>query len=273
MPSPDLDAVRRDLVLAQRAALAGARLALPYFSRVRELLQERKADGTIVTEADRAVEQTVRATLLAERPDDACLGEETGESGGGARRWILDGIDGTAVFVLGDTSWQSLIALEVDGEITVGVAIAPARGQIWWAARGLGAFVADFEGDTIQAGRRLRVAPAPDSLASTRLGIVPVIAMLDEHRRPPVERLVERLLRVTPPRAWPIHPALVVAEGDLDLAVQVLGSVWDFAALSLIVEEAGGAFSGLAGQGHPVSGTAIFASGDGLRRQALSQLG
>ena len=85
MPAHDDAGRYADLALAQRAALAGAELSLRYFARVSQLEQDLKADGTIVTEADRAVEEEVRRILLEARPDDACLGEETGASGSGRR--------------------------------------------------------------------------------------------------------------------------------------------------------------------------------------------
>jgi histidinol-phosphatase len=273
MPAYDSEAIHRDLALAQRAALAGARLGLEYFERVQDLPQERKADGTIGTEADRAVEQTVRSTLLSGRPDDACLGEETGESGSGPRRWILDGIDGTIVFVAGGDGWQSLIALEQDGQIVVGVSAVPVQGQIWWAARGLGAYVADFEGESIGEARQLAVAAPPAAIASTRLGVVPPLELIDSRRRPGAERTVEPLISTMSRRPWSAHPGLLVAAGELDLAVQALGSVWDFAAISLIVEEAGGRFSGRDGQAHPVTGVAVFSSGAALHETALAHLG
>lgn len=69
-----------------------------------------------------------------------------------------------------------------------------------------------------------------------------------------------------------MHPALLGASGELDLAVQVRGEVWDFAATSLIVEEAGGCFSGAAGQTHPVFGPALFSSNETLHKEALSYL-
>jgi histidinol-phosphatase len=256
-----------DLVLAQRAALRGAEIGLGYWGRVRSLARELKADGSIVTEADRAVETEVRRTLLAARPADACLGEETGESGDSARRWILDGIDGTAVFVVGDNRWQSLIALEEDGEVTVGVAILPAQGQIWWAARGHGAYIGEIAGASIADARRLAVRQAPP-LAASRLGVVPLPDALPE----PYLRVIARLQASAVPQSWRAHPALLVAAGELDLAVQVGGSLWDYAALSLIVAEAGGSFARIAGQPPPVLNTMLYTSGEPLHTAALNLL-
>ena len=122
-------ALSDDLILAQHAALAGASLGLEYFQRVKDLRIDYKTDGSYVTEADCCVEETVRSILLAERPNDACLGEETGEHGSGRRRWILDGIDGTAEFLRGESSWQTLIALEEDGTSDAAASLGRAAAQ------------------------------------------------------------------------------------------------------------------------------------------------
>ncbi|MFJ8857901.1 inositol monophosphatase family protein [Streptomyces sp. NPDC102451] len=257
-----------DLALAQRAALAGASVGLRYFARVRSLAQQQKVDGSVVTEADLAVEEEVRRVLLAERPEDAFLGEETGEHGEGRRRWILDGIDGTLVFVQGDDRWQSLIALEEDGRVVVGVAIVPAQRRIWYAVRGQGAFVADVEDGQLVRERPLRVGGSPSTLAECTVGVLPPLDMIPVNYRAQVDRLVDKAVVAD----WSAHAALLVASGELDVAVQVGGKIWDYAPLSLIVEEAGGAFSGDRGQSHPVTGTAVFACSNATRKAARAAL-
>ena len=109
-----------DLFLALAMAEAADAISLDRF-RARDLVVETKADATPVTEADRAVERELRAILARERPDDAILGEEEGVSGSGDRRWIIDPIDGTRNYSRGIPVWATLIALEVAGEVTVGV--------------------------------------------------------------------------------------------------------------------------------------------------------
>jgi len=257
-----------DLDLALQAALSGAELGLRYFAHVRELARDHKLDGSVVTEADLAVEERVRAAVLAARPDDAFLGEETGELGSGRRRWILDGIDGTLVFVEGDDRWQSLIALEEDGEVIVGVAIVPAQGQVWYAARGRGAWVADVVAGHVTGARRLRVGAPPESLRSARTAVLPPVAMVPERYRAEVDRIVGAVDVAD----WRVHGALLVAAGELDLAVQVGGKVWDYAPLSLIVTEAGGVFGGDHGQSHPVTGAGLFGCDERTTEQARAAL-
>src|SRR5205823_6928064 len=131
--------VDRELAFALELADAAAAIALPRFRAV-DLVVETKPDLTPVTEADRAVERELRRRIEKERPGHAVVGEELGATGEGARRWILDPIDGTKNYVRGIPVWASLVALERDGEMAVGVVSAPALGRRWWAARGQGAY-------------------------------------------------------------------------------------------------------------------------------------
>ncbi|MEH0843034.1 inositol monophosphatase family protein [Micromonospora sp. CPCC 205711] len=255
-----------DLLLARRAALAGAMIGLRYFAALAELPTELKSDGTVVTEADRAVEAAIRGVLTDARPGDAVLGEEAGETGGGSRRWIVDPIDGTALFVAGDNRWLVLVALEEADEVTVGVAVVPAQGKIWWAQRGSGAFEADISGGSLTAGRPITVVHRdPDTVAGSRLGVIPTDKELSPSERDMIAPLGAETLRCP----WSVHAALLVATGQLDLAVQARGQVWDYAATSIIVEEAGGCFSGFDGQSRPRPGPALFARSAAVHTAAL----
>jgi histidinol-phosphatase len=256
--------VETDLQLAQRAALVGAGVALPHFAALADLPRELKADGSIVTAADRAVEAAIREVLARARPDDAVLGEEAGETAGAAdRRWIIDPIDGTRLFVAGDDRWLVLIALQERGEVVAGVAAHPAQGSIWWATRGGGAFEGRVVGGRVVADTPIHAEVTSSSLAGSRAGIVP------EDWAP---ELVAPLVAVAPARPWRIHPALLVARGELDVAVQTGGQIWDFAATSLIVTEAGGSYSGLSGDTRPGPGASVYAGDENLRLEAISVL-
>lgn len=253
--------VETDLQLAQRAVLTGATVALPHFAALAELARELKADGSVVTAADRAVEAAIREVLTAARPGDAILGEEGGETAGaGTRRWIIDPIDGTALFVAGDDRWLILIALEEDGEIVAAVAAHPAQGSIFWAERGGGSYEGRVVGGRVVAATGIRVGAGSNAVAEARLGVVP------ENWG---QELVAPLKALTPARPWGVHPALLVARGELDLAVQTGGQIWDFAATSLIVTEAGGRYSGIDGRTRPGPGASVYARDESLRRAAL----
>src|SRR6201987_5150564 len=93
-----------------------------------------------VSDADRAPEESIRNILRRSRPRDAVLGEESGQTGTGPRRWVLDPIDATKNYVRGVPVWATLIGLMDGDEVVVGVVTAPALGRRWGAAAGGGAW-------------------------------------------------------------------------------------------------------------------------------------
>ncbi len=245
--------MQSDLDLARAAVLAGAAVALRYFAALADLPRERKDDGSVVTEADRATEAAIRAVLAGARPADAILGEEGGETGAGARRWIIDPIDGTAQFVAGDDRWLVLVALEEAGDIVAAVAAVPAQNLLWWARRGGGAFEGTLDGT---ASRRIHVADRPTALAGSRLGVIPVAPNV----YPSDLAIAAPLSAVASVVEWDVHAALLVANGSLDVALQTRGELWDFAATALIVAEAGGCYGGADGIRGPRAGVSLFAA-------------
>ena len=133
-----------DLALARRLADVADAVSLPRFGAL-DLRVETKPDLTPVSDADRAVETVLREALAGERPDDAILGEEFGESASselrtGGRRWVIDPIDATKNFIRGVPVWATLIALLDGDDAVVGVVSAPALGHRWWAAKGGGSW-------------------------------------------------------------------------------------------------------------------------------------
>jgi myo-inositol-1(or 4)-monophosphatase len=132
---PDLDA-RFDA--AHAVIREAGELAQGYFERLGTLRIGRKGVQDVVTEADVAVEERIRA-LLAERfPDDAFIGEETARTAPspGQGAWVVDPIDGTQPFVSGMTNWCVSIAFVLDGELEFGVVACPAQGELFAGGRG-----------------------------------------------------------------------------------------------------------------------------------------
>jgi histidinol-phosphatase len=138
----------RALEAALDAARAAGAIALRYFRR--DVRVTRKADQTPVTQADQEAEAAIVDHLRPAFPDVGFLGEEFGAQGSQSRRWIVDPIDGTKNFVRGIPYWATLLALEEDGDVTLGVVHSPATGELYWARRGQGAWV---------DGAPLRVSP------------------------------------------------------------------------------------------------------------------
>lgn len=212
-----------------------------------------KSDGSPVTEADIAAENAILRLLRRARPDDGFLGEEVGAHGGrNARRWIVDGIDGTRFFAGGSTSWGTLLALEVDGAVVLGVCSSPIQDTRWWGARGSGAFKARRDGsDVVEIRVSDRATPGPANVAC-----LPDVEGFPEKDRAAVQHIVEGRPH---DRNW--SHQLAVAEGDLDVCVWLAGDIWDHAAPSIIVEEAGGRFTDFTGGTRLDTRTAIYSNG------------
>jgi histidinol-phosphatase len=229
-----------DLTLALALADAADEISLGRF-RAGDLHVETKPDQTPVTEADRAVETFIRELLANERPDDGILGEELGTSGTSARRWIVDPIDGTRNYSRGIPVWATLIALEENGEIRLGVVSAPALHRRWHAERGGGAWVND---DRIRVSAIRQIEDAVLSFALEQP--IPSLAGYAWHAR----------------GYGDFWAHMLVAEGAVDGAVDAVGvNVWDLAAIQPIVEEAGGRFSDASGASRIDGGTAISSNG------------
>ncbi len=239
-----------DLDLAMELADAADVITLRHF-RSAGLVVDTKPDMTPVTEADRAVENAIAERLAFARPDQALVGEEFGTRGSASARarWIVDPIDGTKNFVRGIPVYATLLALEVEGELVVGVASAPALSRRWYAARGAGAF-AD--------GERIHVS-AVSSLASAHLSHSGLDGFAAAGR---TSQLVELAAVCARSRGFgDFWQHMLVAQGSVDVAIEPEVQLWDLAALQVIVEEAGGRFSDLAGARTAAGGNVISSNG------------
>jgi histidinol-phosphatase len=217
------DDLAADLALARGIGDLSAEIALPFFrTGVRHDL---KPDGSPVSEADFAVERAVLDVLGRERPGDGVLSEECGGVARGAvrRRWLIDPIDGTVPFLAGNTGWGTHVALEIDGEIVLGVITRPAERRSWWAAKGRGAWTS--------SGSRLQVSmtesldraavsgyTVPESVWQS--GISTVATWMDAD-----------------------SPILELIEGRVDAVISEGGFEWDHAPAVILLQEAGGRFT------------------------------
>jgi histidinol-phosphatase len=249
-----------DLALALALADDADELTMKRF-RASDLAVETKPDLTPVTEADRAVEQRLRERLAAERPGDAVIGEEYGESAGsGSRRWILDPIDGTKSYVRGMATWSTLIALRDGGETVLGVVSMPAIGQRWWARRGGGAFAG---GRPVHVSRVRALADAQMAWG----GIEDWDAVGRTDALLTLARACWRTRGIGD--AWQY---MLVAEGAAEIAADPEAKLWDLAPMQVIVEEAGGRFSDFSGVARPDGGSGLATNGQ-LHDEVLAILG
>ena len=253
MPSAELKAA---LEAAEAAAVV-----------IRELYQRNlavvtKADKSPVTEADVRAEEAIRAVLSARFPSYGFFGEETGQHAMGADRvWLVDPIDGTKSFVRECPFFSTQIALMHEGRMVLGVSSAPAYCELAWAERGEGAWRGD---------KRLQVSRIEtiDS-AIVSSGNLKTLAR-DERRWRRYGDLVANVNRIRGYGDF-VHYHLL-ARGALDAVVESDVNILDIAALTVIVEEAGGRFTDLDGQPISLATTTVLASNGLLHEPMLAAL-
>jgi len=232
-----------------------------------DLKVETKPDLTPVSDADRTVEESIRGTLRRARPRDAVIGEEfgnTGTPGYGTRSWIIDPIDGTKNYVRGVPVWATLIALMEHDEVVVGLVSAPAIGRRWWAARGAGAWT----GRSLTKATRCQVSQV-GKLADASFSYSGIGGWQEAGRLENFLNLSQSCWRTRAYGDFWSH--MMVAEGAVDLSAEPSLSKWDMAALTVIVEEAGGVWTDLAGTASMAGGSFVCSNGS-LHNEALNLL-
>jgi histidinol-phosphatase len=258
----------RDLALALALADTADQITLSRAGAA-DLRIDRKPDRTPVTDADLAVEDAIRTVLRTQRPQDAVLGEERGGAFAGLstgieRRWLLDPIDGTKNFLRGVPVWATLIALTDGDDVVVAVVSAPALGRRWWAMRGAGAFA----GRSLARGSRCHVSEV-SRLEDASLSYSSLSGWEDVGRLDQFVGLTRQCWRT---RAYgDFWSYVLVGEGVVDVACEPEVALWDLAAVSLIVEEAGGRFTTVDGEPGPGGGSGVATNGH-LHDAVLAQL-
>ncbi len=207
-----------------------------------------KSDRTPVSEADEAVERALRERLAQERPNDGIVGEEFGSSGG-VRRWIIDPIDATKNYIRGIPVFATLIALEEQGRIVLGVVSAPAMSRRWWASRGDGAYC---------NGKRIHVSSV-SKIADAHLSYDSVT---DFDKADLSDHFLALARQCSRTRAFgDFWSYMLVAEGAIEIAIEPEVAYWDMAPISIIVEESGGRFTDLRGNARADSGSGVATNG------------
>ena len=252
MPSPELQA-------ALEAARAAAEVIRGYYQRNLEI--RTKADQTPVTEADVRAEQAIRAILERRFPEYGFYGEETGQRELGAESvWLVDPIDGTKSFVRECPFFSTQIALLRGGRFVLGVSSAPAYGELAWAEDGAGAYLNE---------RPLRVS-ATSALGSSIVSTGNLKTLARSAQWGKLGTLIGQISRIRGYGDF-VHYHLL-ARGSLDAVIESDVSILDIAALSVIVREAGGTFTDLAGAELTLGTTSVLASNGRLHAAILAAL-
>lgn len=208
--------------MAQKAG----QIALRHFRE--GVLVELKPDESPVTVADREAEQSIRSDIARLFPGESVLGEELGESGTSASRWVIDPIDGTKSFVCGVPLWGTLLAWEENGVPLVGVVCFPALQESVWAETGQGAF---WNGNNCHVSSKAEVAGA--TLCSAGHA-----GMARAGKSAGLDRLAGRTMAT---RTWcDAYGHMLVATGRVEAMLDPRLARWDVSAVVPIVKEAGG---------------------------------
>jgi histidinol-phosphatase len=242
-----------DLALALRLADAADSITLARYQAI-DLVVTTKPDNSPVTDADKASEAAIRALLKSHRPDDGIVGEEFGNDSGGAQRyWVIDPIDGTKNFLRGVPTWATLIGLiekRSDGSevVVVGVVSAPALFRRWYASEGNGAFVSVNKA----APEKISVSQVSE-IKDASISYSDFIGW--NERLAPFQELLMQAWRTRGIGDFWSH--MLVAEGAVDVAAEPSLAIWDMAALDIIVREAGGRFTNVAGIDGSLGGSGL----------------
>jgi histidinol phosphatase-like enzyme (inositol monophosphatase family) len=218
---------------------------LPYFRSV-ELEVEHKDDHTPVTVADRGAERLLRKELEALFPDDAIVGEEEHDKAGtSGRTWIIDPIDGTKAFTHGVPLYATLLAATDEHGPLLGVICLPALPEVVWAGRGLGCFL---------EGERCHV--------SEHDALVGAYVTAGALRNWPEGALDATHAAGAFVRTWgDAYGYALVATGRVEAMVDHEAAVWDLAPMPVIIGEAGGRFTDLAGADTHEGGSGLATNG------------
>jgi myo-inositol-1(or 4)-monophosphatase len=221
MQVPSLD---RELQVAIEAARAAGAIHMDHYERLERIVH--KSEKDVVTEVDHLSEAAILGIIRSAYPDDAFLAEESGTSGPPAERlWVIDPLDGTVNYANGIPYFAVSIGLVLAGEPVMGVVLDPARGELFHAIAGRGAFL---DGAPIHNPGKARISDAVVSLGLPRSGF----ARQNTRYR--------RTVRITRQMGSATLSLAYVGNGRFDAYVQWQGlSTWDVCAAGVIAIEGG----------------------------------
>jgi histidinol phosphatase-like enzyme (inositol monophosphatase family) len=235
----------KEIEVCRGVALRAGALALKHAAA--GLAPVDKDDASPVTAADKECEALIVRELRAAFPGDGFLGEEGAEDDGKTgRRWIVDPIDGTRDFVRGLKTWSNLIGLEADGEVVLGVCNLPAQNELYWAARGKGAFVGE---------QPIRVS----TIDRREKAIFCLTAFSSLAASPLADAVVDYMAGFWTARSMGgCQDAVLVCSGRAEAWVELAAKAWDLAPFKVIAEEAGARFFNFDGGSSIHGGNAVI---------------
>lgn len=250
--------ISQELATAKAAIKAAEEVIQRYYQQQFDV--KLKADESPVTVADIEAEKAIKGVIASSFPDHGFFGEETGKENENADYlWLIDPIDGTKSFVREYPFFSTQIALMHKGELILGVSNAPVFGEMAWAERGKGAFLNDkpikvsridrLSASTLSTGNLKTLAANPRGWAG-------------------LAQMVRGTSRI---RGYgDFYHYHLLAAGKIDAIVESDVNILDIAALSVIIEEAGGQLTQLDGKPIHLDTTTVLATNGRLHDTVLN---
>jgi histidinol-phosphatase len=256
MTALDLNAA---LEVAKAASDAAAEVIAHYYRHGARV--QIKADQSPVTQADVEAELAIKRVLKSAFPEHGYYGEETAiERADAEYLWLIDPIDGTKSFVRGYPMFSTQIALMHQGRLVLGVSHASEFGEKAWAVRGQGAYL---------NGQRIQTA----NTATLSQAIVSTGNIKTLSKGPRWNQLAQLLQGANRTRGYgDFYHYHLLAKGSIDVVIESDVNILDIAALSVIVEEAGGTFTDLEGRALNLETTSVLATTAGMYAQTFGQM-
>lgn len=248
------------LTTALKAARAAQQVIEKYYNADFEI--QLKADQSPVTIADIETEKTIKGILLDAFPDHGFYGEETGKVNEDAEyNWLIDPIDGTKSFVRRYPFFSTQIALMKGDELILGVSNAPEFGELAYAEKGFGAYLND---------QPIKVS-AYTELSKSALSLGNIASIAAKPQWATLGEIIQDVQRI---RGYgDFYHYHLLASGKIDLIIESDVNILDIAALSVIVNEAGGAFTDLSGGALTLDTTTVLAAASqSLHSEILQRL-
>ena len=248
----------KELLAAIKAAKLAGKISMKYFRK--NISFEKKPDASPVTIADKLCEKAIIKTIKSSFPEHAFLGEEGGSQGKNDFTWIIDPIDGTRDFIRGIGDFGVSIALQKNNKIILGVMFLPVSKELFSAELGKGAFL---------NGKRIGVSKKASLSESWVYFQVNKPSIFDEKFS---SGFISFARKVDSFRsAGGLETLCDVACGRADAYITAKASIWDIAAGKVIVEEAGGTVTNLAGKDSLTSGNCLASNGK-LHEEIIREL-
>ena len=235
------------LNFAADLAKKGGNLAYQHFTEAQKVSY--KADGSPVTPSDKAAETLIRKLITKKYPEHGIIGEEFEKVNPKAKyQWVIDPIDGTKDYIRGVPIWQTLVALLENGKPIIGVAYFPVLKEIFTAERNKGTFL---------NGKRTKVS----NVKILKKAYLSHDSISHFEKINKSKNLLEITKTVQTKRGFGTFGLNLLLKGKIDIILNPHGAIHDFAAPSILVEEAGGKFSDFSGKNSINSGSAVCTNG------------